>query len=133
MWARASARTDSIKGKTSGFGICDCWSSAITATSPGGLLFVRLPYSNFPTQRQNIERRVVKRAWNDAEFRARLLEDPKSALEEELGVELPERLRVSVVEEQPDHLCIVLPVDTSRIIQSTVDVMMGVPPRRRQS
>lgn len=87
-----------------------------------------MPYSNFPTQRQNIERRVVRRAWSDPEFKALLLSDPKAALSQELGVELPERLQVTVVEEQPDRLCIVLPVDTSGIPQPTVEVMMGVPP-----
>jgi hypothetical protein len=100
--------------------------SVVFATPTVGLV----PYSHFPTQRQNIERRIVQRAWSDTEYKARLLADPKSALAEELGVELPERLEVRVVEERPDMLCIVLPVDTSGIPLSTAQVMMGAAPRR---
>ncbi len=88
-----------------------------------------MPYSHVPTQRHNIEQRVVRRAWSDPAFRARLLENPKAALEELLGVTLPERLNVRVAEERPDELCIVLPVDTSGIPRVTVQVMMGVAPQ----
>jgi hypothetical protein len=84
-----------------------------------------------PTQRHNIERRLVQRAWSDPEFKARLLADPKAALAEIVGADLPERLQVTVVEERPDHLCIVLPVDTSGVPFPTVQVMMGEPPIRR--
>jgi hypothetical protein len=86
-------------------------------------------YSSFPTQRFNLESRVVRRAWSDEGYRARLLADPKAALEEELGVALPERLQVQVVEESSDLLCIVLPVDTSKIPVETVNVMTGIGPR----
>lgn len=93
-------------------------------------ILLRVTYSSFPTQRHNLESRVVRRAWADAEYRARLLADPKAALAEELGVELPERLQVQVVEERSDFLCIVLPFDTSTIPAETVGVMLGSAPRR---
>lgn len=89
-----------------------------------------MTYSSFPTQRFNLESRVVRRAWADEAYRARLLADPKSALEEEIGAKLPDRLQVQVVEERPDLLCIVLPIDTSTIPPETVNVMTGVAPRR---
>ncbi len=82
--------------------------------------------SGFPTQRLNIESRVVRRAWADESYRQRLLDDPKTALAEEIGVPLPDRLRVRVVEEQSDLMYIVLPVDISGIPVETVQVMMGV-------
>ncbi|HTW99041.1 MAG TPA: NHLP leader peptide family RiPP precursor [Acidimicrobiales bacterium] len=87
-----------------------------------------VPYGNVPTQRHAIEGRVVRRAWADPAYRARLLEDPKAALAEELGVELPEHLEVVVVEERPDRLCIVLPVDLSAIPKSAARIMIGEPP-----
>ncbi|MCL2393577.1 MAG: NHLP leader peptide family RiPP precursor [Acidimicrobiaceae bacterium] len=87
-----------------------------------------MPYSHFPTQRHNIEQRIVQKAWAEPEYRDRLLADPKAALSEALGVELPERLRVEVVEEQPDLLCIVVPVDTSGVPYPEAQVMMGVAP-----
>ncbi len=88
-----------------------------------------MTYSIFPTQRRNLESRVVRRAWADEGYRARLLADPKAALEEELGVQLPAPLQVQVVAERSDLLCIVLPVDTSKIPEDTVAVMTGVGPR----
>jgi hypothetical protein len=68
---------------------------------------------------------VVRRAWADAAYRERLLDDPKAALAELLGVELPDRLEVKVVEERSDLLCIVLPVDVSAIPPETCRVMTG--------
>jgi hypothetical protein len=89
-----------------------------------------VPYSHFPTQRQNIERRIVQRAWAEPEYKARLLADPKAALAEEIQADLPEELDVHVFEESSNSLCIVLPVDTSGIPAPTAQVMMGLPPRR---
>ncbi|HMC38601.1 MAG TPA: NHLP leader peptide family RiPP precursor [Acidimicrobiales bacterium] len=88
-----------------------------------------MPYSQVPTQRQNIERRIVQRAWSDPEFKVRLLADPKAAVSELLGVTLPDRLEITVFEERPDRLCVVLPVDTSGVPAATAQVMMGLPPR----
>lgn len=88
-----------------------------------------MPYSHFPTQRQNIEQRVVRRAWADPAYKERLLADPRAALSEELGVELPPGLEVQVVEERPDMLCVVLPVDTSAIPSDAAQVMMGWVPK----
>jgi hypothetical protein len=90
-----------------------------------------MAYSSFPTQRYHIESRVVRRAWADEAYRERLRADPKAALEEELGAKLPERLQVQLVEERPDLLCIVLPVDTSTIPPETVGVMLGTRPQPR--
>ena len=92
-----------------------------------------MPYGNVPTQRHAIEGRVVRRAWSDPEFKAALLADPKAALAEELGVPLPEGLEVVVVEERPDRLCIVLPVDLSPIGVGVARVMVGEPPPAGQA
>ena len=89
-----------------------------------------MPYGNVPTQRHAIEGRVVRRAWADPAYRSRLLDDPKAALAEELGIELPERLEVVVVEERPDRMCIVLPVDLSGVPKAAARVMVGEPPPR---
>jgi hypothetical protein len=41
-----------------------------------------------------MERRLVQRSLREDAFRQRLLEDPKAAVEKELGVRLPEEVRV---------------------------------------
>jgi hypothetical protein len=45
----------------------------------------------------------------DESFRQRLIEDPKGAVEEELGTRLPEEVRVVAVEETQDTIYLVLP------------------------
>jgi Nitrile hydratase, alpha chain len=59
--------------------------------------------------RAEMERRIVQRSIEDDAFRQRLIEDPKGALEQELGARLPKELRVMVVEETQDTIYLVLP------------------------
>jgi hypothetical protein len=81
-----------------------------------------------PDVRAELHRRIVDRAQADPAFRARLLESPHEALAEELGVELPAGLEVVVVEERPDLVAIVLPVDLGGLGQDAVWAMTGRPP-----
>ena len=89
-----------------------------------------MSYAHLPTRRAEIESRVVRRAWADADFLARLRSDPHAALAEELGVRLPARLEVMVVEERPDLLCIVIPVDLSGIDERDSRSVTGMAARR---
>ena len=59
--------------------------------------------------RQEIERRIVQRSIEDEDFRQRLIEDPKGAVEQELGTRLPEGVRVVAVEESAETIYLVLP------------------------
>lgn len=52
--------------------------------------------------------KVVARAWSDADFKARLLDDPASALSE-AGVTVPAHVSVKVFENTSDTFHIVLP------------------------
>jgi hypothetical protein len=52
---------------------------------------------------------LVTRAERDADFRQRLTVDPKAAVEEELGVELPPDLELRVLQEEPNEAILVLP------------------------
>jgi hypothetical protein len=56
-----------------------------------------------------MEHRIVQRSIEDDAFRQRLLEDPKTAVEQELGSRLPEEVRVVAVEETADTIYLVLP------------------------
>jgi hypothetical protein len=56
-----------------------------------------------------MERRLVQRSLEDDAFRRRLLEDPKAAVEQELGTRLPEDVRVVAVEETAETIYLVLP------------------------
>jgi len=81
-----------------------------------------------PTGRPEIERRIIDLAQSDAEFRARLIDNPRAALAEIVGVEMPDFIEVRVVEERPDLICIVLPVDLSGMGRDAVWAMTGTRP-----
>jgi hypothetical protein len=59
--------------------------------------------------RAEMEGRIVQRSLQDENFRQRLLEDPKGAVEEELGARLPGSVEVRAVEETADTIYLVLP------------------------
>ena len=59
--------------------------------------------------RAQMERRLIERSIEDEAFRQRLIDDPKGAVEEELGTSLPEGVRVVAVEETADTIYLVLP------------------------
>jgi Nitrile hydratase, alpha chain len=60
-------------------------------------------------RRSEIERTLVQRSREDENFRQRLLDDPRAAVEQELGIQVPENMEVRVVEESADTIYLVLP------------------------
>jgi hypothetical protein len=56
-------------------------------------------------------RHIITRAQEDAGFRDQLKAEPRAALKALLGVEIPSAMTVSVLEDTPTHLHIVLPAD----------------------
>jgi len=59
--------------------------------------------------RTEVERRIIQRSIEDESFRQWLIEDPKGAVEQELGTRLPEEVRVVALEESADTIYLVLP------------------------
>jgi hypothetical protein len=59
--------------------------------------------------RAEMERRLINRSLDDEDLRQRLLDDPKGAIEQELGSRLPEGVEVRVVEESAEVIYLVLP------------------------
>ena len=59
--------------------------------------------------RKRTEAQVIDRAMKDAAFRAELLADPKAVFRRELGMEVPDRITVEVLEETPSTVYLVLP------------------------
>ena len=53
--------------------------------------------------------KVVGKAGEDADFRAKLMSDPKAAISEELGVTMPEGLTVQVHEDTGTTAHLVIP------------------------
>ena len=59
--------------------------------------------------RLSIRDRVLRRAGEDRDFRRLLLDNPKSAIARELGIDVPEDVQVTVLHEHPNHVFVVLP------------------------
>ena len=57
--------------------------------------------------------RLIERASSDEEFRRRLLDGPKAAISDELGVEIPDALKIRVIEEGADEIILALPPTAS--------------------
>ena len=68
--------------------------------------------------------KIVGKATEDADFRARLLSDPKGALEQELGVTMPASLSIGVHEESSTTAHLVLPPD-SKLSESDLQAVAG--------
>lgn len=61
------------------------------------------------SQRQDLESRLVQRAMRDADFKQLLLQDPNTAIEQELGIPVPTGINIKVVESTDNTEYIVLP------------------------
>ena len=88
-------------------------------------------YSVFPVPREQLEGPIVRRAWADPDFKALLLREPRRAVQEVLGIDVPDTMEIDVLEERPDRIVIVVPVDTSGFRQASVNAMTGRPPTGR--
>ena len=61
------------------------------------------------THRDELESRIIEQAQCDPAFRRRLLDNPKATLADFLGMDLPQGMTITVLEEQPGHHILVLP------------------------
>ncbi|MGU3471152.1 NHLP leader peptide family RiPP precursor [Paenibacillus sp. D51F] len=51
---------------------------------------------------------IIQKAWKDPEFKAKLLSDPKSALQA-FGIMVPEEIELQVMEETPSSYFLIIP------------------------
>ncbi|MFM9276510.1 NHLP leader peptide family RiPP precursor [Paenibacillus jiagnxiensis] len=62
------------------------------------------------------QNQLIQKAWEDPAFREKLVEDPKAAIRELLGVVIPEHVQLKTVQETPDQLYLVIPPAPARMI-----------------
>lgn len=67
-----------------------------------------------------LQSQVIQRAWKDPDFKQKLLSDPKSAIQEALGITLPGHLKLKTVEESTDEMVLVLPASPEAVMKSEV-------------
>ncbi|GFN32988.1 NHLP leader peptide family RiPP precursor [Paenibacillus xylaniclasticus] len=72
---------------------------------------------------QILKTQIIEKAWSDPVFKKQLLEDPKAAIHAAFGVEIPENIKLTVVEETANSFYLVIPpspqVDKARASQTT--------------
>ena len=59
--------------------------------------------------RKDIETQIIAQAWKDDAYKQEILSNPKTVVEREFGVQLPDELNVHVMEENSTNLYFVLP------------------------
>jgi hypothetical protein len=59
--------------------------------------------------RKDLEIHLITRALKDESFRAELIANPKTVIEQEIGSKLPDELEITVLEETDDTIYMVLP------------------------
>ncbi|OAS16730.1 NHLP leader peptide family RiPP precursor [Paenibacillus oryzisoli] len=62
---------------------------------------------------------IIKKAWEDEDFKARLLADPRSALQEEFGHEIPEGIELNVMAVTPTKYALIIPPKPEELDQFT--------------
>lgn len=59
--------------------------------------------------RREFESELIAKAWKDEAFKQELISNPKAVYVRELGEQLPENLKIKVMEETSDTLYLALP------------------------
>ena len=61
------------------------------------------------TAEQALQSEIIERAWSDPEFKQKLLENPKAALQESFNITVPGDIHLNIVEETPDNFYLIIP------------------------
>jgi len=72
-----------------------------------------------------MQTRLRDRVGNDEAFRGRLLADPKAAIRDELGVEIPEGFTIHVHEESASEAHLVLPAPAAALSEEELKMASG--------
>ena len=74
--------------------------------------------------REELEKKIIKKAQSDKDFKQALLDNPKETLGQ-LGVQVPEEVEVKVVEESAKVVYLVLPVNPDELTDEQLDAVAG--------
>ncbi|WNS46995.1 NHLP leader peptide family RiPP precursor [Paenibacillus sp. MMS20-IR301] len=66
-----------------------------------------------------LKNQVIQKAWEDPSFKQRLLTDPKAALQEVLGINLPDNITLKTVEEGSNEFYLVIPPNPASGVMKT--------------
>ncbi|WP_307476175.1 NHLP leader peptide family RiPP precursor [Paenibacillus harenae] len=58
---------------------------------------------------KSLQDQIIQKAWEDAKFKKKLLENPKAAVKDAFGTEIPDSFEVEVLEETSSKKYFILP------------------------
>ncbi len=65
---------------------------------------------------------VIEKAWKDPAFKERLLSSPKAAIQEALGIVIPEHVQLKAVAETSNQLYLVIPQNPAKVLDGNPSV-----------
>ncbi|PLT48004.1 hypothetical protein B8V81_0136 [Paenibacillus pasadenensis] len=71
---------------------------------------------------QSLKVQIIQKAWQDEAFKQQLLADPKTAIKDAFGVELPDDINLTAVAEEDKHFYLVLPPNPEDAASADGDV-----------
>ncbi|CAN7766287.1 NHLP leader peptide family RiPP precursor [Paenibacillus sp. LjRoot153] len=63
-----------------------------------------------------LKERIIQKAWEDNSFRENLLSNPKAALKEVFGLEIPDHVGLKALEETDSEFILVIPTNPAKIL-----------------
>lgn len=70
--------------------------------------------TKFGPYHENLAAALAEQIWNNAEFKSKLLKDPKKVLKQEINLEVLESQKINIIDKQPDEFYFVLPAIPSK-------------------
>lgn len=71
--------------------------------------------------RRNLETALIEKCWKDADFKKRVVSDPKGMLEHHIGRKLPAQLKIVIHEEDVNTLHFSIPPTPSNVTELSDD------------
>jgi hypothetical protein len=75
--------------------------------------------------RRDVEDQLVARAWADDAFRERLKADPRGAVADATGINVPESVTIEIFEETPEKGYLVIPLNRAEMSDEELDAASG--------
>lgn len=64
---------------------------------------------------QTLKDQIIQKAWEDAEFKNQLLANPKAAVKDAFGIEVPDTIELEAVEETANKYYLVIPQSPAEV------------------
>ena len=72
--------------------------------------------------REELEAELIAKALQDEAFKQELLSNPKAVFAQELGASIPDNVEIKVVEETPNTIYLVLPMNSEQLADDKLSI-----------